>query len=398
MDKLFLVLLALIAAPFSVHHAFGSEMLVEVASEKKEIVIPAAPSSCVAQAEDPELAADIPDAPLRLVQKGDGTVLGFASHYNNRIFDGQDTKRLRRSRCESVFTSGLNADPSALRDHEWLVAPYILSNGLIYGIVHNEYHGARYNTACRRRVTAGRSLGAPTCTYASLSAAISFDGGRSFERVKGDRGVIAAPTERFREDSNWFGIHDPTNIVKNLKDGYFYFLATSSKFRNMDYGVCLFRTKDLIKDPWMAWDGRQFNLRMRNPYDEPINHVGRKCHIVFPRFISSIIYYPQGGVFIGVGIEPSGGVYYTTSPDLVTWSPSKPLLNATPMYSWRQGDANPSFYFSLVGETKGFPNFEITEGHPYLYFVLWKTGIQGLKNSERDVVRLPLRVRELEER
>src|SRR5690349_9825645 len=65
------------------------------------------------------------------------------------------------------------------------------------------------------------------------------------------------------------GIHDPSNIVQNPADGYFYFLAGVAGYQAQATGICLVRNKTIDPAGWRAWDGRDFIVQSVDPYAAP---------------------------------------------------------------------------------------------------------------------------------
>ena len=92
----------------------------------------------------------------------------------------------------------------------------------------------------------------------------------------------------------------------------------------------------------------------------------------------------------GTGKDPQGhlvdGVFYSTSPDLIHWSPRHLLWQQQVFNNWQPGDPNPIGYVSLIDPTSHSRNFETVGPQPYLYFVRdrWSSG----NMSRRDVHRI----------
>lgn len=332
---------------------------------------------------------DVPDAPPRFIKNEDGSVLGFAAHYTNLLYVGRSANSIKRRNCIPAFQAGINSDPQKFADHEWLVSPVVLSGGRIYSLVHNEYQGARYNAECRGRLPPGAPLWYPVCIYGALTGAISEDGGKSFKKIEGPLQVVAAPPSKFRTDSRWYGVHDPSNIVLSPKDGYYYFTANSPKFAEMEEGVCVFRTKDPLNAPWLAWDGSEFALRMESAYSREAQ-TSKSCKPVFKHAISGITFNTVLNKYIGVGGEERGGVYYSVSDDLLNWSEPTKLLDSKPMYVWKQEKNPPTFYYSLIDPDSPSTNFGTSGKNLYLYLVQWRVAGGKMLSRERDIVRYSL--------
>lgn len=377
-------------AVLAVGGAQADDLTLRVAGEA-EVVVNADGRHCPG-VDETKQNTDIPDAPLRLIRLGTDELLGFAPHYNNYLYTGRSADRLWRKDCKTVFDSARNPDPSKMAALEWLVAPYLLGDGTIYSLVHNEYQGARYDEQCRKRLPDGAPPWGAICIYASLTAAVSTDKGLSFQRVAGPLQLVAAPPSKFRSDSRWYGVHDPSNIVKSPVDGYYYFTANSPQFAEMENGICVFRTKNPLLEPWLAWDGNGFRLRMKSPYDQGAAS-GKSCKSVLSHAISGITFNTELGRYIGVGVEEKDRVYYSTSKDLVNWEPVRTLLEASPPFAWKDRSKPPVNFLSLIDPASKSANFDISGRNLYLYFVRWRLKPDGgVQSRVRDIVRIPLSV------
>ena len=355
-----------------------------------EIVISADDARCSVVDETGQ-SLDVPDAALKAVKLPDGGILGFAPSDANLVYTGQSIDRLRHRGCNPVFLEGHESDPAKFSDRQWLVSPLFLGGGTIYALVHNEYQGARYNEACRKRLPPGSPPWGSVCIYASLTGALSTDSGHLFGPVAGELAVVAAPPNKFRSDSQWYGVHDPSNIVMNPRDGYYYFVAHTNRFAELEDGACLFRTRDPLRDPWLAWDGSLFSIRMGNPYS-PREPSGKGCKTVSSNSILGLSYNTLLKSFIGVGSGRGKGIYYMTSSDLVNWSSLNTLVDADPMYAWHPGRPAPAYYCSLIDPRSPSANFDTSGEFPYLYFVRWRISSGRLLSRSRDVLRIPLRI------
>ena len=109
------------------------------------------------------------------------------------------------------------------------------------------------------------------------------------------------------------------------------------------------------------------NVAHTDPYSDPAAHV---CEPVSP---SQLGVTAQGLVWsatlkqyiavdAGTGKDPQGdivdGVFYSTSPDLIHWSPRQLLWQQQVFNNWQQGDPNPIGYASLIDPTSHSRNFE----------------------------------------
>jgi hypothetical protein len=213
------------------------------------------------------------------------------------------------------------------------------------------------------------------CTTINLTYAISTDKGKSFSQPPAPNHVLA--TVPYPYDADWMrALWQPSNIVKNPNDGYYYALIqrdehSSNGSFNIS-GMCVMRTQTL-EEPgsWRAWDGAGFNLRFINPYldkeAEPLEHT---CTLVTPEngaLTYGLSYNTYFEKFIAMGVMPGpvSGFYYALSDDLIHWTPKQLLMEAPfgdmghfPFYS----------YPTFIDPASPSANFDVTGQSPYLYY------------------------------
>jgi hypothetical protein len=209
------------------------------------------------------------------------------------------------------------------------------------------------------------------CQLLSLTYAVSTDEGKTYTQPSDPDHILAVPPYQYNPAA-MRAIWQPSNIVKNPNDGYYYVLMLRDDHDPTTgvnvQGTCVMRTQRL-DDPtsWRAWDGSGFNMRFINPYQEtaadPVEHT---CQIVSLLPIYSLTYNTYFGAFLAVGVR-SNGFYYALSDDLVHWTVAKLLMSAT------QGFANgftPPYYAypSIVDPDSPTRSFDISGQSPYLYY------------------------------
>ncbi len=217
------------------------------------------------------------------------------------------------------------------------------------------------------------------CTMYAVTFAKSTDGGKTFTQPDPPDHIVAVLPFQYVPDGGTFGIWQPSNIVKNPKDGYFYALVQlddNRVGRAWEQGMCVMRTMTL-NDPgsWRAWDGKDFNLPFTNPYMEPdVNPQEHTCAMVSHEIVGALsynlTYNSYFNKFVAVGHDVNAkvpGFYYSLSDDLIHWT-SKELLMATDLA--QNVDWQPPFlaYPSLIDPENQSLNFDITGQSPYLYF------------------------------
>jgi hypothetical protein len=337
---------------------------------------------------------DIPDLPARALRDADGQVQLLVAHYVNRRLVGPDFDHLRHD-CAVMMSSDEDPDPAAFNGWEWIASPYTRDGRTIFALVHNEFQGHRDHRRCR----SGKY---PRCVYTALTLAVSRDGGRTYRQPRAPTHLVATYPYRYVGDSGPIGIFEPSNIVFNPKDRYYYVVAHTVGHGNRPRGTCVLRTRRL-GDPrsWRAWDGTNFRVRFVNPYEQegarPETHVCQpveRADIV--EMSHSLTFNTYLGRFLLVGMSGAHdaargvmvwGVYYSLSDDLVHWSRQKLLMEAELPWTHKCGDADPIAYPSLLDPASRSRSFETTGRRPYLYFT--RFNFKGCVQSfDRDLVRV----------
>ncbi len=221
------------------------------------------------------------------------------------------------------------------------------------------------------------------CSQYAITFAVSTDGGQTYTRPPSPDHLVATLPYRYTPDWGFIGMWQPSNIVHNPRDGYYYVMiqhefGTRSDVEDRLQGSCVLRTQTLA-DPtsWRAWDGTGFNMRMIDPYAEPdavpsahtCQPVSR-ASLGYAALNYNLTYNSFFEKFLLVGQSPNAevpGFYYSLSDDLVNWSPMQ-LLMATDLAQNVNWEAPFLAYPSLIDPDDTSRNFEVTGQTPYLYF------------------------------
>ncbi len=338
---------------------------------------------------------DVPDLAARAFRDEAGRVHLISAHPGNRQFVGPSLDRLTHP-CDETMTSGNDADPARFNDREWLAAPYTEDGQTVYALVHEEYHGWEHPGGCH-------SDSFLKCWYNAVTLAVSRDGGDSFRHARPPpRHLVAAVPYRYVPDDGPYGLFDPSNIVRDEDDGYYYMLSRTEKYRRQKRGSCLLRTKRL-DDPasWRAWDGSGFGVTFVNPYAPTVGDVSdHLCEPVSQPEIDSmhesLTYNTYLGKYLLVGIAGDQfkgrrgvvwGIYYSVSDDLIDWSKRKLVREVELPWTYKCGDSNPILYPSVLDPTSTSRNFETTDRRAYMYFTRfhYSNCVQGYN---RDLIRV----------
>lgn len=232
------------------------------------------------------------------------------------------------------------------------------------------------------------------CQMMTVTYARSTDGGATYTHAVAPEHRVATLPYRYESDSGLWGIWQPSNIVRNPDDGYYYTALHVEEYRQQERGTCIIRTRSL-DDPtsWRAWDGDGFNVRFIDPYRQPnadpAEHV---CEPVLAPLTASLTYnrYFDQFMLTGVAVHnvPAQGFYYALSDDLVHWSERR-LLMETRLGS-QTGHCAGRAYPSLLDPSVDSRNFEVTDQRPYLYFTRFNGCTPGTRGMDRDLMRVQI--------
>ena len=206
--------------------------------------------------------------------------------------------------------------------------------------------------------------------------------------------MAAAPVRYSNSSEGRVGAFSPTGIVKFGQ--YFYALFVYSDASRT--GICLMRTVSLNEpQSWRAYDGQNFNVRFINPYRTETVEP-RTCSPLdrlIPNTIGALVRHEPSQTFIIIQTTPGsnkrpGGVYYSTSNDLLRWTEPR-LLIAAPIFN----DFDCSYdkfsfgYGSILDPESSSPSFETIAHSPYLY--LTRFNLEGCRRGKtRDLIRIRL--------
>lgn len=263
----------------------------------------------------------------------------------------------------------------------------------------NQRNNSGYDsTLFRIRIDRGAdpcpSLDYDRCFNASLTYAVSTDGGATFTQPQPPHYLIAAPPGVYAPDAGFFAMWQPSNIVFNPNDGFYYLLLARVYAPYEQPGhvnaTCVMRTATL-DDPasWRAWDGQGFNLPLANPYIGDGDSGAAACTSVEEMGLTySLTYNSYLGTFMAAGhgfapTVPVTGFYYKLSYDLVHWSEPHLLM---PAEFVQTTDGPYLAYPSLVNPDSPSLSFDVVGQDAYLYYSIFNE--RSLTNTDLLRVRV----------
>ena len=339
---------------------------------------------------------DFPDVPARAFRDARGRVQLIASHYISRRMLGPDLNHLKHD-CTVLMPSDYDPDPARFADREWIHSVYTLDGIDVFALIHDEYQGHTHLGQCPSGMY-------QKCWYNSITLAVSHNGGDSYAHAQPPAHLVANLPYTYAPDSGPYGVFNPSNIIHNDTDGYYYTLLHLEQYRDQLWGTCVMRSSNLA-DPtsWRAWDGKGFNVRFVNPYLEP--DASLASHLCQPvsrgeiqKMSESLTFNSYFKRFLLVGTAANHdpitdrqvwGIYYSLSDDLIHWTPRRLIMETVTPWSYRCGDSHPILYPAVLDPNSSSRNFETTGKQVYLYFTRFNYASCNT-TSDRDLIRIPI--------
>jgi hypothetical protein len=340
------------------------------------------------------ISGGYPDQPVRAFRDFRGGVQILLSHYVNHRLIGPSLDRLQTD-CDPVMSSPEDPRPSSFADRQWISSIFTRDGHTIWALVHDEYQGNLHPGRCP-------SGSYYRCWYNAVTLARSTDGGRTYQPARQGAGpLVAAPTFRYRPDLGSRGVFAPSNIVRG-RDGAYYVLVRVRDLSGRQ-GVCLLRTPRIsAPGGWRAWDGVGFSYRFRDPYhSSPSPRI--PCELIesgrIAEMTESLTFNSALNRFLLIGLAPpeastgafAPALYYSTSTDLVHWSPRSLIAPVVTKHSHRCGGPPAIAYPSVIDPDSRSRTFATSGAEPFLYYTLLRYDRCRLSN-DRDLMRVRLAV------
>jgi hypothetical protein len=337
---------------------------------------------------------DIPDSAARAFRDAAGNVNLIATHYVNRRAIGRSLGSVQH-RCQVILRSGYRPNPAAFNDRVWLTAPYTPDGRNVYALLHDEYQGYNHPGRC---LTGSMHR----CWYNTITFSRSSDGGASYSESGASRFVAGIPY-RYAPDRGRTGLFQPSNIVRNPRDGYYYAMIVAQSYKRQRRGVCVIRTSRLDQPgSWRAWNGEDFTVRFADPYSS--SRASAASHICAPVSVNeigemsqSLTYNTYLGKFMLVSAASGRrkgrtvkGFFYSVSDDLIHWEPRQLIREERLIQDHRCGGPKLAYYPSIIDPRSPSRNFETVGRSAYLYFT--RFNMSGCERGyDRDLVRVRVR-------
>jgi hypothetical protein len=321
---------------------------------------------------------DIPDAPARAFVDDQGTVHLVSSHYVMRASLGPTLETVKHN-CELAYHSHHDPNPADFDDSTWLDSFFSIDGKQIVALGHMEYHGWDHPGECSVQGSYSAA-----CWYNGDTFHLSKDGGYHFGSFKAPANYVLSVPYPYLVNDGPEGYSIDTNIVK--AGDWYYAVATGWGWPNncgttnclVLGGAAPIRTSNIL-DPtsWRGWNGHDFGVTFVDPYLGPIANPVEHIFTPIPTiaYVNAINFHPASNLFVATLIDPWNnfygppGVYLSTSPDLIQWSPPTLVVTIADL-SAKEPPGNWSYaYFSLLDPRSTDPNFSTITDKPYLYYV-----------------------------
>jgi hypothetical protein len=338
----------------------------------------------------------IPDLPVRAFRDASNRVHLLLQHWVNHQFVGTNLNSVALD-CRVTLASKDNADPSMYDDRQWVASPYTIDGTTVYALLHNEYQGGQHPGQC--------STPFPNCWMNSVTSAVSTDGGMTYAHAAPPGHLVATVPYTYTKDVPSYGYSSPSNIVK-LPDGYYYALFRVEPYKAQPAGTCAMRTTNLA-DPksWRAWNGSSFSTQFIDPYRSSLPAAEHICQPVgydeIDKMTESLTFNTWLGAYLLIGSDRQYdptldrdvyGLYYSTSADLIHWTPRALLMEAETPSTYQCGDEDPIQYPSVLDPNSQSRNFETTGRTMNLYFTRDHFNQYCVQSLDRDLVKIPIEI------
>ena len=332
-----------------------------------------------------------PDGPIRAFRRADGRYVLDNNEQDNWQMVGSSPFSLQVS-CPSILSSSqyglLN------RGLTGIGATYTEDGQTIYGLAGQDLSGLDEAIGCDQ--------GTGNCWQADIAAIASTDMGNSFNFVSAGNGDVASLTHTLTiTQPSREGYVGSSNIIKRA--GFYYlFVYAVDAYANQGR-TCLIRTSNLADHTsWRGYDGSGFNAVLQptgtGPSPIPCVDVGNGN---LPGGATSLTFIPRKGIYVAVSqaqlrlagdTAPVSGAYYSTSADLLNWTPVQRLM-ALPHFPGVDSMTESDNYPVLIDPFSQTRNFETLDSDtPVLVYTLEHL-VQGRGTLDRDLVAVPLLMR-----
>jgi hypothetical protein len=272
--------------------------------------------------------------------------------------------------CAAAWNMTGDADPSHFAGNEFLDSPVALGNGTVFALVHTEYPGNDYHNCT------GPAY--PLCWTVTIGLAVSHDDGATWAHARPPPAhLVAAVPYGYNASHLAYGWGDPSNIVRNPRDGFFYAAIWNRNTIGLQApGVCIMRTAD-VSDPasWRAWGGAAYDRAFASPYTlAPGTEAAHVCAVTnLPNCpVGGLAWSTVLGKWVGTfdcSLQAGAKFYWATSDDLLTWSEPESLYSRADLPPDAARNVTSMSYPTFMDDAAGGDNFDTIGATPSLFWV-----------------------------
>lgn len=326
----------------------------------------------------------IPDSPARAFRRADQQVALIATHRTNWMMLGSDFDKLTPF-CHSILPSW-NLDNS--EGLFWIQATYSPDGRNVVALLSNDLKKVQIGNGCKPSGEPGR------CWLNKIALAESSDMGNNFMLADSKDRFIAQIGSTYPDTATRrIGVFTTSNIV-NISDK-FYMMAFDQTEGKSSSGNCLYQSTDPLRaHSWRAWDGTGFTVDMSSG-NELCKHLQG-----LPSEVRSVSFSTKNNLWIAImsarqklsdDLQPISGFYYSTSKNLIDWSPIKRIIPA-PLRPRVDSITEVWSYPSLIDTNSKSRNFDTIDGDKAsLFFTVYHLQ-NGKGTMKRDLRYLPIEI------
>jgi hypothetical protein len=352
------------------------------------------------------------DSPARAWKDSAGQVHLTLSSNATYAMVGTSLNTVAVDCAHTLLSSDFNADPSTYDDAEWPFAIYTPDGTKAFALIHEEYHGWEHPGQCSTQghppkpkvLTTPVPGFDPGCWYNAITFASSTDGGYTFTHATPPAQLVASVPYKYAQWDSPYGYFAPSNVVKK-SDGYYYFMFQAEDYGAQQIGACEARSKNPVNPAsWRAWDGTGFNVQFIDPYtnpDPPERHVCAPVQfdniekmvqdLSYNTYFKKYLLLGQSQLYDPIRQEWVYGFYYSTSSDLLNWSPRTLLLEIPMIWTYQCGGEEPGAYPAVLNPGSADRNFGTTGQTTYLYFTRFHHDQNCVPTWQMDLIRIPIK-------
>jgi hypothetical protein len=305
----------------------------------------------------------LPDAPARAFRNSQQQIILFAPNFKNRAMVGTSFSSMQHD-CKIRYAAGNRPSADSLDDRSWLHAFYTTDGTHIFGLVSASFIPYRHGLPC------GGGTGTTDCWYNGIASVTSVNAGDTFVYPASVPGHIfmAPPAPYDNNISVQPSYVSVTNFVP-WQDSLYAMVWRRNPSGEASYN-CLIKAAKNDLNNWYVLTGSGYQLMSTlNSSGWTLNTFTPKALPALSRNVRALVLHEATQTFIAIFQDRVGtvaGFYYSTSKDLLNWTPRKFLYTGAARSTSNGEDAYE--YPSLLDENSTDMNFGLVDDDLHLFF------------------------------